>query len=282
MVAAADDCSIALEYRPMSLRNDDAPQGGLQDSEQATLATTLAMLAHAPHSVNPATQQYQDAPDQYTEASDGQQMLPKRNGTAAELPDYQHTKQQRLEDGEYSSTPPDSPFSATAAAAAVAGLHKLSSASAAEFDAAMVSYRDTEDGIHPVTRGPLAAGLQGAAAAGGVNTKSTPAQIMQQLVDCGVLSACGPDTHCFVKCGLVQGVFSLASGTILCLCDACSESKHGEPTWFAPAAFERHGGMAASKKWRGSIQVHIRFLSATMHYGWGSLCLCAFCHYVYH
>jgi hypothetical protein len=77
---------------------------------------------------------------------------------------------------------------------------------------------------------------------------------MVQLVESGVLPDCRPDTHCYVKCGNVQGVFSLASGTVLCLCNECSDSSGG-PVWFAPAAFERHGGMAASKKWRGSIQV---------------------------
>jgi hypothetical protein len=82
--------------------------------------------------------------------------------------------------------------------------------------------------------------------------KNSPVEIMEGLVETGLLQSYSPESHCYVKCGNVQGVFSLASGSILCLCNECSGN---DPCWFAPAAFERHGGMAASKKWRGSIQV---------------------------
>jgi hypothetical protein len=84
--------------------------------------------------------------------------------------------------------------------------------------------------------------------------KINPQKVMAELVEAGVLPAATGKTHCFVQCGQVHGVFSLDSGTILCLCSECHLDGQ-ELTWHPPAAFERHGGMAASKKWRGSIQV---------------------------
>lgn len=256
MVAAVGEESVPMEHPPLSDRTKDKPGDELADSEQATLATTLAMLAHGSNPGYMLAQLQQHDTAECTETSDDRQLLAKRDGSTAGLSDLRDSsKQQRFGDAEDSGTPPDSPLSATAAAAAAAGLHKLSSASAVGFDAALGSFAVSEDGIQHVGHPHSGDGLDHIAVAGGGNPKSTPIQIMQQLVDCGILPSCGPETHCYVKCGMVQGVFSLASGTILCLCDACSENGQGEPTWFAPAAFERHGGMAASKKWRGSIQV---------------------------
>lgn len=257
MVAAAGDDGTAVEQHHATIvTNDEAAHEDLQDGEQATLAT-LAMLAaacnHGNHS-GPGQQGTEDASAGGTAPGDAQQGSVKRSGSSAGLLTPHHNKHQRLQAGDQSRSNPDSPMSATAAAAAAAGLHKLSSASAAEFEGALGSY---EDGMQHMVEDPVAAVAGMAAVAGGssLDARSTPAQIMQQLVDCGILPSCRPDTHCFVKCGMVQGVFSLESGSIICLCDECSETNGGEPTWFAPAAFERHGGMAASKKWRGSIQV---------------------------
>ncbi|KAF8072668.1 rplA [Scenedesmus sp. PABB004] len=88
---------------------------------------------------------------------------------------------------------------------------------------------------------------------------STPAAVMNRLVECGVLPSWSHATHAWVRCGpTAQGVFSIATGTILCLCGECATracGPRGKPVTWAPAAFERHGGMAASKKWRGSILV---------------------------
>eukprot|EP00775_Hariotina_reticulata_P010549 gene10549-10709_t len=89
----------------------------------------------------------------------------------------------------------------------------------------------------------------------GRGDRLNPQRIINELVEEGVLSSATPKTHCFVQCGQVQGVFSLDTGSILCLCNDCHKDGGREYSWFAPAAFERHGGMAASKKWRGSIQV---------------------------
>lgn len=180
---------------------------------------------------------------------------------------------------------PDSPTGSDAVAAA-ASLHKLSSASAAELGGSLAAFRAAVAATERLNSAAAAAaggggnsdrGLVSAADAqlllGGLRrigsgmsnvplgsggplkpgqSKQGPHDIMQGLVETGLLQSYSPETHCYVKCGNVQGVFALASGSILCLCNACSSH---EPCWFAPAAFERHGGMAASKKWRGSIQV---------------------------
>lgn len=179
---------------------------------------------------------------------------------------------------------PDSPTGSDAVAAA-ASLHKLSSASAAELGGSLAAFRAAVAATERLNSAAAAAGgggnsdrgLVSAADAqlllGGLRrigsgmsnvplgsggplkpgqSKQEPHDIMQGFVETGLLQSYSPETHCYVKCGNVQGVFALASGSILCLCNECSGH---EPCWFAPAAFERHGGMAASKKWRGSIQV---------------------------
>jgi hypothetical protein len=199
----------------------------------------------------------------------------------------QEEEEQGQQDGTESggdADQPDSPAGSDAVAAA-ASLHKLSSASAAELDGSLAAFRAAVAATERLNSAAAAAGgggnsdrgLVSAADAqlllGGLRrigsgmsnvplgsggplkpgqSKQGPHDIMQGLVEAGLLQSYTPETHCYVKCGNVQGVFSLASGSILCLCNACSTH---EPCWFAPAAFERHGGMAASKKWRGSIQV---------------------------
>lgn len=193
----------------------------------------------------------------------------KRTSSAAGLLSEQQPKQQRRSGSEpqagSSPSTSDSPVSMGAAtAAAIAGLHKLSSASASELEAALIAHRGSgvdyaglqglQRQVLPGNSGSSSGAAGTGAGTGGASSKETPQQIMEQLVKDGLLPSCGPDTHCYVKCGKVQGVFSLASGSILCLCKDCSEDSIGS-VWFAPAAFERHGGMAASKKWRGSIQV---------------------------
>lgn len=185
--------------------------------------------------------------------------------------------------------PPDSPTGSDAVAAA-ASLHKLSSASAAEIEGSLAAYRAAVAATERTNAAAAAAAAAGGGGGGGGDrglvsaadaqlllgglrrigsgmsnvplgsggplkpgqSKNGPHEIMQSLVESGMLQSYTPESHCYVKCGNVQGVFSLASGSILCLCNDCSGS---DPCWFAPAAFERHGGMAASKKWRGSIQV---------------------------
>jgi hypothetical protein len=182
-------------------------------------------------------------------------------------------------------TQTDSPTASDAAAAAAAGLHKLSSATAAELDGSLAAFRAA---VAATERTNMAAAAAAGAGGGdrclvsaadaqlllgglrrigsGISNvplgsggplqpgqgKDSPQNIMESLVENGLLQSYTAESHCYVKCGNVQGVFSLASGSILCLCNECSSI---DPCWFAPAAFERHGGMAASKKWRGSIQV---------------------------
>lgn len=189
--------------------------------------------------------------------------------------------------GDAGAAAPDSPTGSDAVAAA-ASLHKLSSASAAELDGSLAAFRAAVAATERTNSATAAAiagdsrGLVSAADAqlllGGLRrigsgmsnvplgsggplkpgqSKHSPQHIMEGLVEAGLLQSYSPETHCYVKCGNVQGVFSLASGSILCLCNECSGN---DPCWFAPAAFERHGGMAASKKWRGSIQVGARWL----------------------
>lgn len=86
---------------------------------------------------------------------------------------------------------------------------------------------------------------------------AAPEQLITHLHACGVLPSAAPDEVCFVTCGSVHGVFALAHGAVVCMCEACAHATRQRPVWFPPAAFERHGGMAASKKWRGSIQVSV-------------------------
>ncbi|KAF6251079.1 hypothetical protein COO60DRAFT_680403 [Scenedesmus sp. NREL 46B-D3] len=263
-----------------------------QEDEQATVAM-LAMLASAakqvPSSAGAAGAHYgsnyaahtnqhlYEADDDTDAAAEVHQLgtyTVKRTSSSAGLhAAKRHNKKQRRNDsGAHGGSSPsslDSPDSmggaaAAAAAAAAAGLYKLSSATANEFEAGMTAHRlapaPGEYAAAAPHAGHLGKAMQGnsggssGAVAGGASGKETSMQIMTQLVESGVLPDCRPDTHCYVKCGHVQGVFSLASGTVLCLCNECSDSSGGA-VWFAPAAFERHGGMAASKKWRGSIQV---------------------------
>lgn len=61
------------------------------------------------------------------------------------------------------------------------------------------------------------------------------------------------DPCCSVECGDASGTFSFTTQRITCYCDRCMAG--GEPGSFIPSEFERHGGMAACKKWRFSIKV---------------------------
>lgn len=262
-------------------------QGAPRMTDQAT-AAMLTMLADAckqqqqQHDGAPAAGDHTHAVIQRTKR--GSNSTADESGRPLKLARSSSTASQQLphpdpaESG--GAAAPDSPTGSDAVAAA-ASLHKLSSASAAELDGSLAAYRaamaSTEQANAAAAaaagdRGPVS-GADAHLLLGGLrrigsgisnvplgsggpltsgHSKHSPQQIMESLVETGMLQSYTPETHCYVKCGNVQGVFSLASGSILCLCNECSGS---DPVWFAPAAFERHGGMAASKKWRGSIQV---------------------------
>lgn len=65
----------------------------------------------------------------------------------------------------------------------------------------------------------------------------------------------GP-TECAVECGNVHGMFDLRTERITCFCLECKAAvEEGLSAEFIPSEFERHGGMAACKKWRFSIKV---------------------------
>lgn len=256
-------------------------------SDQA--AAVLAMLADA------CKHQQADAGNGAADAAQVSMPIAKRasnstaddSGRPAKLARTSSTASQHQDEGAESegaaASAPDSPTGSDAVAAA-ASLHKLSSASAAELDGSLAAFRAAvaaTERTHSAAAAAAAGGndrdLVSAADAqlllGGLRRigsgmsnvplgsggplkpgqgKNSPVEIMEGLVETGLLQSYTPESHCYVKCGNVQGVFSLASGSILCLCNECNGH---DPCWFAPAAFERHGGMAASKKWRGSIQV---------------------------
>jgi hypothetical protein len=47
---------------------------------------------------------------------------------------------------------------------------------------------------------------------------------------------------------------------VTCHCIECAEKERetGELAVFAPVAFEKHGGLAAARKWKSSIRVELR------------------------
>jgi hypothetical protein len=260
-------------------------QGLVDTSGQA--AAVLAMLADA---CKQHQQAAADAKGQSTmhSAKRASNATAEDSGRPAKLARTSPTSSQQTNTESGGATPGGSPTGSDAAAAAVASLQKLSSTAAADmadgslaaFRAAVAATERTNSAAAAAAAGGSDRGLVSAADAqlllGGLRrigsgmsnvplgsggplkpgqSQNSPQDIMESLVTEGLLSSYTPDTHCYVKCGNVQGVFSLASGSILCLCNECNGS---EPCWFAPAAFERHGGMAASKKWRGSIQVCVK------------------------
>jgi hypothetical protein len=258
-------------------------QGLVDTSGQA--AAVLAMLADACKQQQQASA---DAKAQSTmhSAKRASNATAEDSGRPTKLARTSPTSSQQTNTESGGATPGESPTGSDAAAAAVASLQKLSSTAAADMaDGSLAAFRAAVAATERTNSAAAAAaagsdrGLVSAADAqlllGGLRrigsgmsnvplgsggplkpgqSQNSPQDIMESLVTEGLLSSYTPDTHCYVKCGNVQGVFSLASGSILCLCNECNGS---EPCWFAPAAFERHGGMAASKKWRGSIQVWV-------------------------
>jgi hypothetical protein len=257
---------------------------GLATAPSDQAAAVLAMLADA------CKQQQADAVSMPT-AKRASNSAADDSGRPAKLARTSSTASQHQEEGaesEGAAAAPDSPTGSDAVAAA-ASLHKLSSASGAELEGSLAAFRAA---VAATERTNSAAAAAAAAAAGGNDRglvsaadaqlllgglrrigsgmsnvplgsggplkpgqgKNSPVEIMEGLVETGLLQSYSPESHAYVKCGNVQGVFSLASGSILCLCNECNGN---DPCWFAPAAFERHGGMAASKKWRGSIQVGV-------------------------
>jgi hypothetical protein len=79
--------------------------------------------------------------------------------------------------------------------------------------------------------------------------------LLPELGRQAILQSLDPATQCMVECGSATGIFSVDSERILCLCSSCSEGKGPPGPEFMPSEFERHGGMAACKKWRFSIKV---------------------------
>ncbi len=61
--------------------------------------------------------------------------------------------------------------------------------------------------------------------------------------------------RCKVECGTATGVFYGDTQRIVCHCPACAATAGVDGVEFIPSEFERHGGMAACKKWRFSIKV---------------------------
>jgi hypothetical protein len=72
-----------------------------------------------------------------------------------------------------------------------------------------------------------------------------------------IMQSLDPKVQCLVECGSAVGVFSVETQRMLCLCKQCmgpqTAGSHGPE--FMPSEFERHGGMAACKKWRFSVKV---------------------------
>lgn len=79
--------------------------------------------------------------------------------------------------------------------------------------------------------------------------------LLPELGKQAILQSLDPTSQCMVECGTATGVFSVDSERILCLCSSCAENKGPPGPEFMPSEFERHGGMAACKKWRFSIKV---------------------------
>jgi hypothetical protein len=79
--------------------------------------------------------------------------------------------------------------------------------------------------------------------------------LLPELGRQAILQSLDPATQCMVECGSATGIFSVDSERILCLCSSCSEGKRPPGPEFMASEFERHGGMAACKKWRFSIKV---------------------------
>lgn len=79
--------------------------------------------------------------------------------------------------------------------------------------------------------------------------------LLPELGRQAILQSLDPATQCMVECGSATGIFSVDSERIMCLCSSCSEGKGPPGPEFMPSEFERHGGMAACKKWRFSIKV---------------------------
>ena len=72
-----------------------------------------------------------------------------------------------------------------------------------------------------------------------------------------IIQSLDPKLQCLVECGTAVGVFSVETQRMLCLCKQCMgpQTPGGHGPEFMPSEFERHGGMAACKKWRFSVKV---------------------------
>ena len=121
----------------------------------------------------------------------------------------------------------DSPSGSDAAAAA-ASLHKLSSGTAVEMDSSLAAYTAAmaaSEHVSPAAAAAAADPQQDLSAGGGLRRigsgmsnvplgsggplksgqgKTSPQEIMEALVESGLLQSYSPETHCYVKCGNVQ------------------------------------------------------------------------------
>lgn len=67
-----------------------------------------------------------------------------------------------------------------------------------------------------------------------------------------------------VVCNGMQGLFLTEAQSIVCRCLSCSRSCPDGSRVMSPTEFERHAGMAASKKWRRSIKIDSDDLSLSL------------------
>eukprot|EP00192_Tetraselmis_astigmatica_P014978 CAMPEP_0117669864 /NCGR_PEP_ID=MMETSP0804-20121206/12390_1 /TAXON_ID=1074897 /ORGANISM="Tetraselmis astigmatica, Strain CCMP880" /LENGTH=152 /DNA_ID=CAMNT_0005478011 /DNA_START=642 /DNA_END=1097 /DNA_ORIENTATION=+ len=72
------------------------------------------------------------------------------------------------------------------------------------------------------------------------------------------LPAFAEQEQVWVSCNGVPGVLLVEEKNFVCRCGACLRREArpgGVPQIFTPTEFERHAGMAASKKWKYSVRV---------------------------
>lgn len=69
----------------------------------------------------------------------------------------------------------------------------------------------------------------------------------------------GCDCEVPVVCNGLTGKFLVAEQMFLCDCASCArKALKGAPLLMTPTEFERHAGMAASKKWKYSVRVILK------------------------
>lgn len=71
--------------------------------------------------------------------------------------------------------------------------------------------------------------------------------------------ALGPPPEVPVVCNGLTGTFRVEDQMFQCACSSCDrKATRGAPLLMTPTEFERHAGMAASKKWKYSVRVVLR------------------------